>query len=68
MQQGVPQASGQGLAGRVRSQLNGIRTITVSAPGVLLEEWSPEELQVSPAFSSSRIHSQVSHASNSLAI
>ena len=54
LQQGAPQASEQGLAGRVRSQLSGIRTVTVSAPGVLLEEWSPEELQVSPAFSSPR--------------
>lgn len=68
MQQGLPQALGQGLAGRVRSQLTGIRTITVSAPGVLLEEWSPEELQVSPAYFSPRRHSQVSHASDSLPI
>lgn len=39
-------ASSQGLAWRVKSQLTGVKTVTVSAPGVLLEEWSPEELQV----------------------
>ncbi|CAK0787573.1 hypothetical protein CVIRNUC_010795 [Coccomyxa viridis] len=40
-------ASSQGLAWRVKSQLTGVKTVTVSAPGVLLEEWSPEELQES---------------------
>ena len=39
-------ASSQGLAWRVKSQLTGVKTVTVSAPGVLLEEWTPEELQV----------------------
>lgn len=42
MQQAVPKASGQGLAYRIRD----VKTVLVSAPGVLLEEWSPEQLQV----------------------
>ena len=33
------------LAWAVRSQLSGIRSVTVSAPGVLLEEWTPSDLQ-----------------------
>lgn len=33
------------LAWAVRSQLSGIRNVTVSAPGVLLEEWTPSDLQ-----------------------
>ncbi|BDA49538.1 Peroxisome biogenesis protein 22 [Coccomyxa sp. Obi] len=35
------------LAWAVRSQLSGIRNVTVSAPGVLLEEWTPSDLQES---------------------
>ncbi|KAK9904670.1 hypothetical protein WJX75_000179 [Coccomyxa subellipsoidea] len=35
------------LAWAVRSQLSGIRNVTVSAPGVLLEEWTPTDLQES---------------------
>lgn len=31
---------------RMQAQLAGIRKITISAPGVLLEEWLPHELQV----------------------
>ena len=46
MQQEVPNASGQGLAWRIKSQLTGVRTVLVSAPGVLLEEQTPEQLQV----------------------
>ena len=46
LQQAAPKAAGQGLAGRVKSQLTGVKTVLVSAPGVLLEEWSPEQLQV----------------------
>ncbi|CAL5224655.1 g7373 [Coccomyxa viridis] len=42
-QQAVPKASGQGLAYRIRD----VKTVLVSAPGVLLEEWSPEQLQES---------------------
>lgn len=38
----MPKASGQGLAYRIRD----VKTVLVSAPGVLLEEWSPEQLQV----------------------
>ncbi len=29
----------------VKSRLAGLKTITISAPGVLLEEWSVEELE-----------------------
>ena len=46
MLQKAPKAAGQGLAWRVKSQLTGVKTVLVSAPGVLLEEWSPEQLQV----------------------
>ena len=50
-QQEAPKASGQGLAWRVREQLTGVKTVLVSAPGVLLEESSPEQLQVQIASS-----------------
>ena len=46
VQQEASKASGQGLAWRIKSQLTGVKTVVVSAPGVLLEEWSPEQLQV----------------------
>ena len=55
MQQEAPKASGQSLAERVRSQLTGVKTVLVSAPGVLLEESSPEQLQVHPCLLSSAI-------------
>jgi len=29
----------------LRARFNGIKTITISAPGVLLEEWSPEDFE-----------------------
>jgi len=32
----------------VKSRLAGLKTITVSAPGVLLEEWTVEELEANP--------------------
>ena len=64
-QQEAPKASGQGLAWRVREQLTGVKTVIVSAPGVLLEESSPEQLQVQtassylkPAFASSFPYAQ----------
>ena len=39
---------GQGtpLAQAVAAQMNGVRRVTISALGVLLEEWQPSELQV----------------------
>ena len=37
-----------GLAATVSRELMGVRQLTISAPGVLLEEWTPAELQVGP--------------------
>ena len=34
------------LAQAVQGQLAGVRQITISAPGVLLDEWMPDQLQV----------------------
>lgn len=31
----------------LRARFNGIKTITISAPGVLLEEWNPEDFEES---------------------
>ena len=36
----------RGLAWQVRSQLAGVKRVSVSLPGVLLEEWVPADLQV----------------------
>lgn len=33
------------LAWAVSSQLAGVRNVTISAPGVLLQEWTPSDLQ-----------------------
>jgi hypothetical protein len=33
------------LAAAVSSLLGGVRGVTISAPGVLLQEWTPAELQ-----------------------
>jgi hypothetical protein len=33
------------LAWAVSSQLAGVRNVTISAPGVLLQEWTPRDLQ-----------------------
>ncbi|KAK9817998.1 hypothetical protein WJX72_005563 [[Myrmecia] bisecta] len=33
------------LASAVRTQLGGVRSVTISAPGVLLQEWTPSDLQ-----------------------
>jgi hypothetical protein len=40
------QAAGAGRA--VRAALAGVKAVTLSAPGVLLDEWDPVELQVPP--------------------
>ena len=34
------------LAQAVQTQLAGVKQITISAPGVLLEQWTPDQLQV----------------------
>jgi len=33
------------LPALVASQLTGVKRVTISAPGVLLEEWDPSQLQ-----------------------
>jgi len=35
------------LAQAIQTQLAGVRQITISAPGVLLDQWTPDQLQVS---------------------
>lgn len=34
------------LAQAIQMQLAGVKQITISAPGVLLEQWTPDQLQV----------------------
>ena len=36
------------LPALVASQLTGVKRVTISAPGVLLEEWEAPQLQVQP--------------------
>lgn len=36
------------LAEAIQSQLAGVGQITLSAPGTVLEQWTPDALQVSP--------------------
>ena len=38
--------AGAGSGGAVRATLAGVKTVTLSAPGVLLEEWDAAALQV----------------------
>lgn len=42
-----PPLSGQNVASIVRARLAGVRSVTISAPGILLDQWTPHELQVS---------------------
>ena len=48
--------SQRSLAWAVSSQLAGVRAVTLSAPGVMLAEWTPSELQAST-------HARAAHAS-----
>ncbi|KAL6765753.1 hypothetical protein V8C86DRAFT_2449017 [Haematococcus lacustris] len=41
----MPSSQPSAKARALQSQLSGVRTITISAPGVLLEEWDPSQLQ-----------------------
>lgn len=34
------------LSQAIQMQLAGVRQITISAPGVLLDQWTPDQLQV----------------------
>lgn len=34
------------LAQAIQMQLAGVKQITISAPGVLLDQWTPDQLQV----------------------
>lgn len=44
-QAGVQRVEQRSLAAAVGSLLGGVRTVTMSAPGVLLHQWTPAELQ-----------------------
>ena len=34
------------LSSRVKAKLGGVKSVTISAPGILLHQWTTQELQV----------------------